>query len=74
MLLSSIQKMRAQFAKILTRYLAGDSTMVQEPEVVNHLQLQVVSFDVLERVSPGTTEMTYMRERVSPGQCGSEQG
>jgi len=41
--------MRAQFAKILTRYLAGDSTMVQEPEVVNHLQLQVVSFDVAEQ-------------------------
>ena len=49
MLLASIQQMRAQFAKILTRYLAGDSTMVQEPEVVNHLQLQVVSFDVAEQ-------------------------
>ena len=41
--------MQAQFAKILTSYLAGNSTMVQEPEVVNHLQLQVVSFDMAEQ-------------------------
>ena len=47
--------MKNQFAKILTRYLADNSTMAQgqegpnkvqkEHEVISHLQLQTVSFD-----------------------------
>ena len=40
--------MKTQFAKILTRYFAGDATMAEEqeePEVISQLQLQKVSFD-----------------------------
>ena len=53
---------QTQFAKILTRYFAGDATMAEEqeePEVISHLQLQKVSFDDFK---PGSTVLVLMEQ------------
>ena len=61
--------MKTQFAKIQTRYFAGDATMAQgqkepnevqkEHEVISHLQLQKVSFDEFK---PGSTVLVLMEQ------------
>ena len=71
------KQMRAQFAKILTCYLADDSTMAQgqeelnevqkEHKVISHLQLQKVSFDEFKDGATVHVLMEQPRHRSGRG-------